>query len=62
MSDTHPSRPAGTLVGLGLIYGSGAGSVIGLIVAGGPGLALGGAIGAGLGIVAGACLEQWSSQ
>lgn len=62
MSDPTSSRPAGTLVGLGLIYGSAAGSIIGLTVAGGPGIAIGGAIGAGLGIVAGACLEQWASK
>lgn len=52
----------GTVAGLGLVYGAGAGTVLGLILAGGPGLALGGAIGAGIGLVAGAALERWSSR
>jgi outer membrane lipoprotein SlyB len=54
---SRPTRPEGTLVGLGLVWGAGTGSVVGLIVAGGTGLALGGAAGAGLGIVLGAVLE-----
>ncbi|WP_162802824.1 hypothetical protein [Ornithinimicrobium avium] len=52
--------PPGTLVGLGLVYGAGAGTVIGIAVGGGTGLALGAAVGAGLGVVAGAVGDLWS--
>ncbi|MBB1036333.1 MAG: hypothetical protein Q7T31_09160 [Dietzia sp.] len=51
------SRAAGPLVGLGLVYGAGAGLIIGLAVAGPTGLAPGLVIGAGLGAVAGNVAE-----
>ena len=57
--DVARKYPPGILVGLGLVYGAGAGTAIGVAIAGGPGLALGAALGAGLGIVVGAVGELW---
>ena len=52
----------GTYVGMGLVFGAGAGAAIGVVVAGGPGIALGAAFGGGLGIVGGAVGDLWSSR
>ncbi len=60
MTTNH--HPPGTYVGMGLVFGSGAGAAIGVVVAGGPGIALGAAFGGGLGIVAGAVGDLWSSR
>ncbi len=55
-------NPPGTSVGMGLVFGAGAGAAFGVLVAGGPGIALGAAFGGGLGIVAGAVADLWSSR
>ena len=53
------SHAAGPLVGMGLIYGAGVGTVLGLALAGPPGLATWVVMGAGVGVVIGSVAELW---
>ncbi|AWH96308.1 hypothetical protein [Dietzia psychralcaliphila] len=53
------SHAAGPLVGLGLIYGAGVGTVLGLVIVGAPDLATWMVMGAGIGVVLGSVAELW---
>ncbi|MBB1011650.1 MULTISPECIES: hypothetical protein [Mycobacteriales] len=53
------SHAAGPLVGLGLLYGAGVGTVLGVVIAGAPNLATWMVMGAGIGVVVGSVAELW---
>ncbi|WP_440220072.1 hypothetical protein [Dietzia sp. MNB45] len=53
------SHAAGPLVGLGLLYGAGVGTVLGVVIASAPNLATWMAMGAGIGVVVRSVAELW---
>lgn len=53
------SHAAGPLVGLGLLYGAGVGTVLGVVFAEPPNLATWVVMGAGIGVVVGSVAELW---
>lgn len=53
------SHAAGPLVGLGLLYGAGVGTVLGVVFAGPPNLATWVVMGAGIGVVVGSVADLW---
>ena len=53
------SHAAGPLVGLGLIYGVGVGTVLGIAIAGAPDMATWMVMGAGIGVIVGSVAELW---